>query len=90
MHRSEARKEGYNVFTVIVNEDRGFDKAALLLERQIQEVEKEFDVVYLSGPSFKEDGGGSSRNVYFGSQGAVLTRKRPPVKPQVAKPIAKG
>ena len=67
-------KEGYYIFVAEVNEDRGYAKAAMILQEKINHAEKEFDIVFLSGPSFRDDSG--ARNVYFASQGACLTRKK--------------
>jgi hypothetical protein len=65
---------GYHIFFAVVVEDSGMERCATELEEQIKEAEKEFDMVFLSGPSFK-DAPSAGRNVYFGSQGAVLTKK---------------
>ena len=67
--------EGYHIFTAVANEDRGFEKVATLLEQRVKEAEKDFDMQFLSGPSYKDDSG-SSRNVFYASQAAVLTRKK--------------
>jgi hypothetical protein len=66
-------KGGYHIFYAISKEDFGFEKVANDLQDQIKEAELEHDLVFLSGPSFKDDPGG--RSVFFGSQAAVLTPK---------------
>ena len=66
-------REGYHIFYAISKEDFGFEKVAQSLQEQIVRAQKEFDVEFLSGPSFRDDPGG--RSVFFGAQGAVLKRK---------------
>lgn len=65
--------EGYVIFTCHCREDQGYGKIAASLFEQIKEAEKDFDITFLSGPSFKDDPG--ARNAYFGSQAATLKRK---------------
>jgi hypothetical protein len=67
-------REGYTIFYVVSKEDNGYEKAAEALQAEVRKAEKDFDIQYLSGPSFRDDGS-SSRNVYFASQGAILKRK---------------
>jgi hypothetical protein len=69
-------KEGYNIFTAISTVSRGFDECAMMLQDQIQEAEKTFEVTPISGASFKDDSG--ERNVYFGQQTAILKLKQQP------------
>ncbi len=64
---------GYHIFYAISKEDYGFEKVAQEIESQIRIAERDFDITFLSGPSFKDDPGG--RNLFFGSQGAVLKEK---------------
>jgi rubrerythrin len=67
-------KDGYFIFFASVAEDKGYEKLAAELTKQINEVEKEYDIAFLSGASFKDDPG--SRNTFFASQSAVLTKKK--------------
>jgi hypothetical protein len=69
-------KEGYHIFHSFVNEDKGFERCADLLQEKINEAEKTFDIVFLSSASFRDDSS-AGRNAYFGSQSAVLTKKVP-------------
>ena len=73
--RQEKLKEGYHIFTAIETSTLGFEKCAADLQAQVNAAEKDFDLTFISNASFKDDGS-SSRNVYFGSQTAVLTRKK--------------
>jgi hypothetical protein len=72
--RSEKLNPGYHIFTVISSETFGMEKCAAELQRKINEAEKDFDMTFVSNASFKDDPAG--RNVYFGSQTVVLTRKK--------------
>ncbi len=65
--------EGYHIFSAICTEDRGFEKAAMDVQAQINEAEKIFDITFIGGPTFKDDPG--SRSVFFSCQAAVLKRK---------------
>jgi len=67
-------KEGYVIFTAVNSDSLGFEKCAADLQAKINEAEKDFDITFISGASFKDDP--ASRNVYFGQQTAVLTRKK--------------
>lgn len=69
------RKEGYNIFTAISTVSRGFDECANMLQAEIQEAEKTFEVTPISGASFKDDAG--EKNVYFGQQTAILKKRTP-------------
>jgi hypothetical protein len=66
--------EGYHIFRAIADDDKGYEIVAAEVESQIKAAEKDFDIVFLSGPSYKDDPG--ARAVSFCSQAAVLTRKR--------------
>ncbi len=66
-------KEGFHIFTAACTEDKGFEKVASMIQAQVNEAEKTFDITFLSGTTIKDDPG--SRNVFFGCQSAVLKRK---------------
>ena len=71
----EKLREGYHIFHEVAVEDRGVKLAVLTLEAKIKEAEKDFDIVFLSGASVKDDPG-AGKNAYFCHQAAVLTRKK--------------
>lgn len=70
----ENLREGYYIFTALVVEDKGFLRCAEELQASVNEAEKSFDITFLSGASFK-DNGSADRNTYFGQQSAVLKKK---------------
>jgi hypothetical protein len=72
---SKGLKPGYHIFTAIAVEEKGIEAAAEKLQAKINEAEKTFDIEFIGGANFKDDGG-ASRNTYFGTQAAVLTRKK--------------
>jgi hypothetical protein len=72
--RDKALQEGYRIFYAITSVGQGYENASLLLEEKIKEAEKDYDITFLSGPSFKEDP--ASREIYFVAQGAVLHIKK--------------
>jgi hypothetical protein len=65
---------GYHVFTAVNSDTLGFEACARALQAKVNEAEKEYDIQFFSGASFKDDP--ASRNVYFGQQTAFLTRKK--------------
>ena len=67
-------REGYVIFTAVNSDTLGYEKCAAELQAKINRAEKNFDITFLSGSSFKDDP--SSRNVYFCQQTAVLKRKK--------------
>ena len=71
--KKEERRPGYNIFTAISTVSRGFDECAAMLQAEIQEAEKTFEITCISGASFKDDSG--EKNVYFGQQTAILKKR---------------
>ena len=68
------RGEGYHIFKATVNEDVGYEKALTMVQDQINEAEKDFEMTFLSGPSVKDSP--DSRAVSVAFQAAVLKKRK--------------
>ena len=66
-------RPGYHVFYSTNFDEKGYDRGIVNVQHQINEAEKEFEITFLSGPSYKDDP--SSRGVSFVSQACVLKAK---------------
>ena len=76
MDRTRPLREGYRIFYAAANEEGGPEKLASLLEDQINEAMKEYDIEFLSNAKIDADSGGHGRSIYFAFQCATLKKKK--------------